>query len=526
MASVIGRSGCSFRAPGALAPWWRIPLPLAAASLAAAACVAGSVRAETIEIQLIHLNDVYEIAPTAGADGGRGGLARVATLRRRLKQRNPNTFTLLAGDALSPSALGTAKVQGEPIAGRQMVAVLNRMGLDAATFGNHEFDLSERQFLDRLEQSNFQWISSNVTAANASPFPGVPTSWLLRIEGKQGGRVTIGLLGITLASNPASYVRYSDAVTAARLEAKRLRSQGADVVIGLTHLSLAGDQRLAAEVPAIDLILGGHEHENVQQWRFLPRPLRAKTCLDPGTPIFKADANAHTVYVHTLRYDTTRRCLGIASVLQPITAALPPDPGVQAVVEAWEQKAFEAFRAEGFDPGAIVASTAVALDGREASVRHGPTALTDGIAAAMLAAVEGADLAVFNAGSIRLDDVIPVGPIRQYDVIRVLPFGGRVVAVKLTGALLARVLEQGLANRGSGGFLQTARVTRDAGGGWKINGVPLEPDRTYRAAISDFLLTGKESGLAFLTSSHPSLELLGDRGEIRRKLIQHWKGSP
>ncbi len=156
------------------------------------------------------------------------------------------------------------------------------------------------------------------------------------------------------------------------------------MVIGLTHLPLAEDQRLAAEVPAIDVILGGHEHENVQQWRLVTRSHRPRACLDPGTPIFKADANAQTVYVHTLRYDTTRRCLGIVSVLQPITGAIPPDPGVQREVEAWERRGFAAFRAEGFEPGAIVATTPVPLDGREASVRNGSTALTEAIAAAML----------------------------------------------------------------------------------------------------------------------------------------------
>ena len=119
-----------------------------------------------------------------------------------------------------------------------------------------------------------------------------------------------------------------------------------------------------------------------------------------------------------------------------------------------------------------------------------------------------------------------MAPISQYDVIRVLPFGGRVMAVKITGALLAKVLDQGLANRGSGGFLQTARVTRDAGGVWMIGGQPLEPDRSYQVAINDFLLTGKESGLASLTPSHSSLEPLGDRGDIRQRLIQHWKASP
>ncbi|KEF41654.1 MAG: 5'-nucleotidase [Cyanobium sp. CACIAM 14] len=494
-------------------------------ALAAAVCLAGPIRAETMEVQLLQLNDVYEIAPTPGADGGRGGLARVATLRQRLKARNPHTLTLLAGDALSPSALGTAKLNGEPLAGRQMVAVLNRMGLDLATFGNHEFDLSEAQYRERLRESKFQWLSSNVTDASGRPFPGVPSSRLMALEGKDGGRLRLGVLGVTLASNPATYVRYADPLEAARSEADRLRRQGADVVIGLTHLSLAEDQRLAAAVPAIDLILGGHEHENVQQWRLLSRAHRPGSCPDPGTPIFKADANAGTVYVLTLRYDTVRRCLHIGALLQPITGALPADPAVQAEVEQWQRQAFAGFRAEGFEPGAIVATTAVPLDGREASVRNGPTALTEAIAAAMLAAVEGAELAVFNAGAIRIDDVIPPGPIRQYDVIRVLPFGGQVVEVAITGDLLAKVLDQGRANRGSGGFLQTAGVTGDGQGGWRIAGQPLQPARTYRIAVSDFMMTGREQGLGLLGTANASIQRLGNRGEIRQQLIRYWGGG-
>jgi 5'-nucleotidase len=499
-----------------------LALPLALATLVG---LAGPLRAEIIEIQLLQLNDVYEIAPSSGSDGGRGGLARVATLRRRLQARNPHTLTLLAGDALSPSALGTARVNGEPLAGRQMVAVLNRMGLDVATFGNHEFDLSEPQFRDRLRESTFQWLSSNVTDAGGRPLPGVPVSRLMTLEGKDGGRVRLGILGVTLASNPAGYVRYADPLTAARGQAEHLRAQGADVVIGLTHLALAVDQQLAAEVPAIDLILGGHEHENVQQWRFVRRAQRPASCPDPFTPIVKADANAHTVYVHTLRYDTVRRCLTITSRLQPITGAIPSDPAVQAVVEEWQARAFAAFRAEGFEPEALVATTPVPLDGREASVRNGSTALTDAIATAMLAAVEGADLALFNAGAIRIDDVIPAGPIRQYDVIRILPFGGPVVEVTMTGELLAKVLDQGLANRGSGGFLQTAGVSRDDRHGWHIGGRPLEPGRTYRVAVSDFMMSGREQGLSFLTPDNPSLRRLGERGEIRRRLIEYWQRS-
>ncbi|HEY9751830.1 MAG TPA: hypothetical protein V6C46_02680, partial [Coleofasciculaceae cyanobacterium] len=87
--------------------------------------------AEVVPITLLHLNDLYEITAVEG--GKRGGLARVATLRKQLLAQNPRTITVLAGDLLSPSALGTAIVEGQRLAGQQMVAVMNAIGLDYAT---------------------------------------------------------------------------------------------------------------------------------------------------------------------------------------------------------------------------------------------------------------------------------------------------------------------------------------------------------------------------------------------------------
>ena len=72
--------------------------------------------------------------------------ARVATVIDELKHSSTALLTTLAGDYLAPSALGTARVNGEPLAGKQMVAVLNAIGLDWATLGNHEFDVSEAAF--------------------------------------------------------------------------------------------------------------------------------------------------------------------------------------------------------------------------------------------------------------------------------------------------------------------------------------------------------------------------------------------
>src|SRR5215831_3069796 len=114
-------------------------------------------------VTIAHFNDVYEIDAVEG--GRSGGLARVATAIADLRRRGPVLATL-GGDYLSPSAIGTARVDGEPLAGRQMVDVLNATGLQWATFGNHEFDLTEEQFRARLTQATFRLVSSNVTDAD------------------------------------------------------------------------------------------------------------------------------------------------------------------------------------------------------------------------------------------------------------------------------------------------------------------------------------------------------------------------
>ena len=137
-----------------------------------------------VTLTIVHLNDIYEIQPV---EGGRfGGPARVATVIARLKDAGTPVITTLGGDYLSPSALGTARVDGQPLAGRQMVDVLNAVGLDWATFGNHEFDVSESAFRAHLAQATFRIVSTNVTDANGRPFDGVPTSIVAPVQ--VGGR--------------------------------------------------------------------------------------------------------------------------------------------------------------------------------------------------------------------------------------------------------------------------------------------------------------------------------------------------
>jgi 5'-nucleotidase len=491
---------------------WKLCLPSQSAAMAmlGRSDSSADLPASVVPITLLHLNDVYEITPVSG--GAEGGLARVATLRKQLLAENANTFTFLAGDLFSPSALGTAKVDGERLGGRQTVGVMNAVGLDFMTFGNHEFDLNEEQFLKRLEESQFTWLASNVFDAKGQPFPGVGQNYIFSVAGQNGQEVRIGLFGLTISSNPKDYVTYADPFKAAAEQVVALEDQ-VDILIALTHLAVENDTLLSEQFPQIDLIMGGHEHENMH--------------VQPGpdlAPIYKADANARTAYIHQLLYNTETGELQINSRLQPITPALADDPETLQVVEQWTNRGFEGFRANGFNPEQVITQVDIPLDGREASVRNKPTELTKIIAQGMLNVATGAELAIYNSGSIRIDDVLPSGKVTEYDVIRILPFGGRVMSVTMTGSLLKKVLDQGQANAGQGGYLQTVNVTADSAGNWLISNESLDETRTYLVAINDFLLTGFEQGLAYLVpAENEDLTVVQEHADIRRATIEQLK---
>lgn len=497
-------------------------LALAAALLFVAGCAptaplgvppVGTEQAAPHSFTILQLNDVYEITPVEG--GRSGGLARVATLKKRLEAEGVPVLTVMAGDFFSPSALGTARVDGERIAGAQMVAVLNALGLDVAALGNHEFDLSAEAFRARIAESDFAYVSANVEVEDpdGGPLKTLPPRVVLPLTLADGSRLSVGFTSAVLASNPRDYVVYSDPLEALRLQLEVMdRDDESDVEIALTHLAFADDATVAATMPAVDLVMGGHEHENI----YARRGGRM-------IPVAKADANARTVYVHRLTLDRATDAVDVASELVPITDALPDDPAVAAVVAEWVERASVGFRADGFEPGRVAVVTTEPLDGREGTVRTRPARLgaliAEGFLNAAHGAAEPAQAALFNGGSVRIDDVITPGPFTEYDAIRVLPFGGNVVTVRLPGALLARVLDQGLANAGTGGFLQTAGVGREADR-WSIDGQPLDPTASYVIATNDFLILGLETGLDYFDAEdNPDVTPVAEHGDVRRALI-------
>src|SRR5687768_3840746 len=196
-------------------------------------------------ITILHLNDVYEISPIEA--GKAGGLARVSNFRARLKARVSNLITTLGGDYVSPSALGTARVNGERLAGRQMVAVLNVLGLDWAVLGNHEFDIPEAAFRARLAEAKFGVVASNVTDASGALFPGTVAHAVIPVK-TPSGTIRVGLIGLTIDANKPPWVRFTPPLDAARAALAQLKGK-TDAVVALTHLTLAGDREIAETLP-------------------------------------------------------------------------------------------------------------------------------------------------------------------------------------------------------------------------------------------------------------------------------------
>ena len=286
-----------------------------------------------------------------------------------------------------------------------------------------------------------------------------------------------------------------------------------DAVIAITHQALADDALLVTQFPAIDLVLGGHEHEN---WFIRRGPSLA--------PVVKADANVRTIAIVTLTFPAGKGRPSVASRLEVMDDSIQKDPAVEAVAQKWTTAAFDAFRKSGFTPERVVTVTNEPLDGREATVRNRPGRLTDLITAGFAHEAKDVQVAILNSGSVRIDDVIPPGPLTEYDTIRILPFGGKVASATFDGALLASVLDTGVKNAGIGGYLQTWGVKRD-GDRWLIQGAPLDPAARYRVALTDFLLAGRETNLGFLTETNPAVHDVQYLRDVRMALIDELRAA-
>jgi 2',3'-cyclic-nucleotide 2'-phosphodiesterase (5'-nucleotidase family) len=452
----------------------------------------GGKESDTFEIVFLQLNDVYEISPSSTENIG--GLARVATIRQRLLQKNPNTYTVLAGDFISPSVIGALKNEGKRIKGKHIIEVFNALGLEYAVFGNHEFDYDDVELQARINESNFEWIGTNVRQKKGEKFSkfvknkngkttDCPDNLILTAKNASGNTLNIGLFGAIVNSNPKWFVQYNDFIAEAKRSQIELMPK-TDFCVGLTHLSIDEDRQLASVMPTVPLLMGGHEHDNHRE--------------NVGqTVIAKADANAKTVYVHTIKYNKTTKKSVLTSELIKIDSSIPDEPQTAAIVAKWEKIKVDALLSAGINAQNKLMVLKEPLDCRDAYTRNNQAKVGRLITSAMMAASKNTPDVVFvNSGSMRVDDVIS-GSITELDIVRLLPFGGSIVEVEMKGSLLRKTLEASEKNQGTGGYLQVQHI-KSENGNWLINGGLIQNDNTYKIALTDFLLTGAEANMGFL----------------------------
>ncbi|MGH7267582.1 MAG: bifunctional metallophosphatase/5'-nucleotidase [Candidatus Rokuibacteriota bacterium] len=478
----------------------RLPLTTLVA-VVLVAVLATAAGAQTATVTFLHLNDVYELSPKQG----RGGFAPLMTLLERERAAAPDAITTLGGDLIGSSMMsGITK-------GTQMIELMNAIRLDIAVVGNHEFDFGTEILKQRVAESKFPWLGTNVLAPDGKIFSGlVPT--LLR----KAGDLTIGFFGIltpdtTHLSNTGPDVKFAPVLDTARAAVKQLRDQGADAVVALTHLTIAGDRELARQVKGIDVILGGHDHDPM-------------TVYEGGTFIFKVGADAHYLGVAQIEIEKTPGPRGpqVPQVPQVkvwprewrvvSTAGVAPHPGIAAIVKQHEDKLDESLKV-------AVGTTAVELDSRRATVRLKESAIGNLIADAIREATK-ADAALTNGGGIRGDRTYAAGAtLTRKDILTELPFGNLAVLLEISGADLLAALEEGvsLVEDVAGRFPHVSGIRfgfdpkRPRGRRVlqvTINGKPLDPTATYRLATNEYMMAGGD-GYASLKKGRPIIDASG-----------------
>lgn len=238
--------------------------------------------ADTV-ITILHTNDTHsqiDPLPANDANAGKGGVARRATLVKRIRKENPNTLLIDAGDVL----------QGTPYfnfyKGEVEYKAMSAIGYDVGTLGNHEFDNGVEALAAALKFANFDIVSANYDVKGT-----VLEQRIKRYVVKTVGGIRIGLFGLGVSPvsliTPDNFkgVTYIDPVVAAREVVKKLREEErCALVICLSHLGYnadnkSGDSFLASQVDGIDFIASGHTHTFMKEPVTQTQPCGAKTTI-------------------------------------------------------------------------------------------------------------------------------------------------------------------------------------------------------------------------------------------------------
>ncbi|MFB6117816.1 bifunctional metallophosphatase/5'-nucleotidase [Halosegnis sp.] len=403
-------------------------------------------------LRLLHYSDVENAYDAPDRIGRLAGTVRA--------RRDADTLVFGTGDNTSPGVLPLVT------RGEQALDFFAAVEPDADTFGNHDFDYGPDRALELVDRAPQPWLCANVRRDGA-PFGRDHDVHPWRVFEAGGARV--GVFGVvtpkTASINPATGdVSFSDPIVAAEAAVEALREQDVDYIVCLSHLG-RGDEQLATAVD-VDVVLGGHNHaETVERLgdTLLTRPGAN------GEILFEIDLPAREVTRHIVVEGPLNE--SIRDAMADRMAAAGVDDRVATVEEPIER-------------------TEAACFGGESRVGN--------FVADAYRWYADADVGLQNAGGIRsgppLTDEVTVG-----DLISLVPFEEPLAVAEVSGATLRRAFAQGEGSRLGFGepdwwhaHVSGATLVYDRAAGdlreATVGGEPIRPDRTYRVALSDYLL--------------------------------------
>jgi len=436
--------------------------------------------AVTEHITIAHTNDVHGHIQENAKDK-EFGYAKIATLVKQWREENKNFLLMDAGDTFQ----GT--IYSNQFKGESIIPILNKLGYEAMTAGNHEFDFGYEQLLKLRDKLDFPMVNANVFKADGTNLL-IPT-YTVEVGGQKIAFIGFVTEETPIVTHPNNVIglTFKDPVEIAKKLVPEMKAQ-ADHVVVVSHIGVEKDREIAKNVSGIDLIIGGHSHT----------PLRTPEKVN-GTYIVQDWEYGKSLGRVDLYY-YNKDLVGFSGGLVEYDESVKADPEIEKLVQEVVKKVDDAMNV-------VIGKTEVDLHGERTEVRAVETNLGNFIADAIIEktkTIKGheADVALVNGGGIRASK--KAGDLTKKDLYSILPFPNTLTVVKATGADIKAALEvsvKGVEKKDDlpGSFLQVGGlsyvydVAKPVGERVlevKIGGQPLDPNKTYTVATNDFITSG------------------------------------
>lgn len=475
-------------------------------SAAALALTAGAASAD-YSLTILHTNDFHaRFEPISKYDSGCsaedntagecfGGSARLVTAIEAARTRTNNSILVDGGDQFQGTLFYTY------YKGKLAAEMMNKMGYDGMTVGNHEFDDGPevlRGFMDALD---FPILMSNADVSGEPLLADV----LMKSAVIEKGGEKIGLIGLTpqdtdeLAS-PGPNVTFSDPSAAVQGEVDKLTAEGVNKIIVLSHSGLNVDKAVAENTTGVDVIVGGHDNSllsNTIEGAKGPYPVMVG-----DTAIVQAYAYGKFLGELNVTFDDAgviKEAVGEPIILD---GAVAEDDSTKARI-AEAAAPLEEIRNK------VVAETAEPIVGDRDVCRAMECAMGNLVADAMLARVadQGIQIAIANSGGLRAS--IDAGEVTMGEVLTVLPFQNTLSTFFVSGQTVIDALENGVGQieEGAGRFPQVAGMTfavdKAAAPGSRVSdvmvaGAPIDPAATYGLVSNNYVRNGGDGYKMFI----------------------------